>query len=534
MSAPTVAQFQREIGARLGRGDVSGAAQAAASCREAWPADRTGWLFGSIAALLEDRKDTALALIERRLAAHADDIECLLQRAECLLALGRGAEALASADAAAASASTPGTLDAVGDFLTHAGEHRRSLAVYDRALVASPDDPTLRAKRADVHRFLGNFELAAGDFEAALATLPGSPQALKGLVELRRQTPERNAVPALMAALATVPADSAEAALLHFGLAKSHEDLGDSAATWRHLSAANRIERGRIQYDSATDRAVIDRVIAAFPHIEAPGPDTTGERPVFIVGLPRTGTTLIDRIIGSHSQVHSAGELSAMSEAVDAVLRRATPAGTEFAPTEDGLTAALRGIDGAQLAAEYLARARGRRGERPRFTDKLPANFLHCALILRAFPNAHIVHVTRHPLATCLAIFSTRFDGTYPFAYDLGEIAEFYIAYHRLMAHWRRVLPERILDVAYEDVVTAFEPTTRRLLDHLGLPFEAACLEFHLNPAPVITKSAVQVRQPLYDTSLDRWQRYASELAPLRARLEAAGIPISAIARLNS
>ena len=173
-----------------------------------------------------------------------------------------------------------------------------------------------------------------------------------------------------------------------------------------------------------------------------------------------------------------------------------------------------------------MARAQAQRGGRPRFTDKLPANFLHCALILRAFPNAHIVHLTRHPLATCFAIFATRFDGTYPFAYDLGEIGEFYVAYRRLMAHWHRVLPGRILDVAYEDVVTELEPTTRRLLENLGLPFEPACLEFHSNPAPVRTKSAVQVRQPLYQSSLHRWQHHAGELSPLRARLEAAGIPI--------
>ena len=527
MSSPTLPDLRHEIGARMGRGDVSGAAAAAAECRAAWPADRAGWLFGSIAALLEDKKEIALALIEERLAADSDDIECLLQKAECLLALGRRAESLASADAASAHARDPRALDAVGDFMTHAGEHRRSLDVYDRAVAAAPGDPTIRAKRADAHRFLGNFDLAAGDFEAVLALLPAAPQALKGLVELRRQTPERNAIPALTAALAAVPAASADAAMLHFGLAKCHEDLDDHAASWRHLNAGNRIERGRIQYDSATDCAVIDRMMAAFPGIEARRPDTTAERPIFIVGLPRTGTTLIDRIIGNHSQVHSAGELTAMTEAVDVALQRASlERAFAASPGEDGLTAAFRGLDGRQIAEEYLARARARRGERPRFTDKLPTNFFHCALILRAFPNAHIVHLTRHPLATCLAVYRTRFDGTYPFAYDLAEIGEFYIAYHRLMAHWHRVLPERILDVAYEDVVTEFEPTVRRLLDSLELPFEAACLEFHLNSAPVNTKSAVQVRQPLYESSLRRWQHYAGELAPLRARLEAAGIPI--------
>ena len=173
------------------------------------------------------------------------------------------------------------------------------------------------------------------------------------------------------------------------------------------------------------------------------------------MGLPRTGTTLIDRIIGNHSEVHSAGELTAMTEAVDprSSALRSNAAFIGLAG-EDGLTAAFRGLDGRQIAEEYLARSHARRGERPRFTDKLPTNFFYCALILRAFPNAHIVHLTRHPLATCLAVYRHPIRWNLPVRLRLGEIGEFYIAYHRLMAHWHRVLPERILDVAYEDVVT--------------------------------------------------------------------------------
>jgi hypothetical protein len=134
------------------------------------------------------------------------------------------------------------------------------------------------------------------------------------------------------------------------------------------------------------------------------------------------------------------------------------------------------------------------------------------------------VHLTRHPMAACYALFKTHFDGTYPFSYGLEDLADFYIGYRRLMSHWHQILPGLILDVAYEDVVTRQESTTRRLLERLDLPFEPACLDFHLNPAAVATASSVQVRQPLYDTSLEQWRHYATELAPLRDRLEAAGI----------
>ena len=522
MSSPSLTQFQYEIGACMGRGDLAGAAQAAAGCRAAWPSDRTGWLLGSIAALLEEKKELAFALIEQRLATDPADVQCLLQKAECLLALGARAPALAAAHAAARSAVEIPALDAVGEFFAHAADHRAALEIYDRAVAAAPQDPTLRAKRGDVHRSLGNIDRAASDYEAVLLIAPSAPEALKGLVELRRQSIEHNSIAALEAALASAPARSTHAAILHFGLAKSRQDLRDHAASWRHLSAGNAIERAQIQYEPALDRAVIEQIIAAFPGPEAARLDTTGESPIFIVGLPRCGSTLVDRIIGSHSEVHSAGEITALPEAIDSAVERAGPR----SPGASAYIAAQRDLDAKIIADEYLARARTQRGERARFTDKLLTNFLYCALILRAFPRARIVHLSRHPLAACYAIYRTRFNGTYPFAYDLSEIAEFYVGYRRLMAHWHQVLPQRIFDLTYEEIVTGLEPATRRLLDYLDLPFEAGCLEFQRNPAPVTTLSSAQVRQPLYDSGLHMWQHYATQLAPLRARLETAGIPI--------
>jgi len=192
-----------------------------------------------------------------------------------------------------------------------------------------------------------------------------------------------------------------------------------------------------------------------------------------------------------------------------------------------GYASMLGSVDAGLVAGEYLERARARRGTRPRFSDKQVINFFYCPLIFRAFPQARIVHLTRHPLAACYAIYKARFGAnTYPFAYNLVELGDFYIGYRKLMAHWHRILPGRIFDLAYEDVVTAQEPTTRRLLDYVGLPFEEACLQFHLNPASTATSSAVQVRQPLYDSSLQQWRHYEAELAPLRKQLEAAGIPV--------
>src|SRR5258708_27435034 len=504
MATPSLSDFQFEIGARMARGDWTAATGAGAGCRAAWPADPAGWLLGSIAALFADKKEMALALMEERLATDSTDVQCQLQKAECLLALGRRAGALSSADEAAVHAVNDAVaLDAIGTFLVYAAEHSRALEIYDQAVDAGPKNVSILGKRAEVHRFLGHFDLSTRAQEAVLGLSPSNPDALRGLAELRQQTPDRNSVAAMEAALAAAPAESEDITTLHYGLAKSYEDLSEYAASWRHLSAANKLQRARYRYDPAHERAVIDRIIAGFPNVEPPAPDTTGEQPIFIVGLPRTGTTLVERILGSHSQVHAAGELGALSEAIGAVVDQKSPVLTEGWL---GYAAALGDLDGESIALEYLARSRSRRGDKPRVSDKQTANFFYCALILRAFPNARIVHLRRHPLAACYAIYKTRFYGSFTFGNDLADLGDFYVDYRRLMAHWHRILPGRILNLAYEAAVTSLAPATRRLLHHLWLPFEAARVGFHRKPAPTLTASSLQVPKPLYHPPLHHCQ----------------------------
>jgi tetratricopeptide (TPR) repeat protein len=523
MHEQTLAALQGEIASHLSRGDFAAATATAATCRQYWPANAAGWLLGSFAALFDQRKQEALALVDEFLAVNPGHFECLLQRTECLFSLGRRDEALAAAAGAAkVAAANPAALDAVGETLVNTGEHAGARALYDRALAIAPRDVTILGKRAMLNVFLGDFAAAAADYDKVLELSPSDANALKGRAELERQTADRNSIDAMNAALARFAADSPEAATLHFALAKSYEDLGDHEANWRHLTIANRLDRRRVSYDRAQDAATIERIIEGFRWMQETPADPGGESPIFILGLPRTGTTLTDRILSSHSQVSSAGEPPALADAITAAVERRAPPGTL---DWIGFAAALPDLDGPSIAADYLLRVKARRGDRPRFTDKQPANFFYCGLIFRAFPNARIVHVTRHPLAACYAIYKARFrERAYAFSYDLDELAAFYVAYRRLMSHWHAVLPGRILDVAYEDIVTALEPTTQRLLDYAGLPFEAACLDFHLNPSSTGTASAVQVRRPLYESSLQEWRHYETQLAPVKARLHAAGI----------
>lgn len=525
MATLTATEFEYEIGARMARSDFAGAAASAAACRAAWPRNSAGWLLGSFAELCGGNRETALTLIEHCVAADPDNVQFLLQEAECLMSLGRRRESLGAAMAAANSGrANLAALDIVGQFLVNARETHEAVTIYDRAVAAAPRDVGMLFKRSTAHRLLGNSELAARDLEAVLTLSPFDAEALKALADLKEQSKDDNLIGTLNAGLSAAAPESVEAEAFHFALAKSYEDIGEYPTSWHHLVLANNLERGRSSYDRATDQAVIEQFITDFAEVEVMRPDLTGAQPIFIVGLPRTGTTLVERITGSHSQVHSAGELPALSQAIASALSRK---GLRPALDWRAFAASLGQLDGEWIARDYLTLSTAQRGERPRFSDKQPTNFFYCALILRAFPHARVVHLTRRPLAACYAIYRTRFDAGFPFSYDLDELGDFFIGYRRLMAHWHRVLPGRILDVAYEDLVTKQEPTTRRLLEYLDLPFEQACLDFHLNPAPMTTTaSSAQVRQPVYDSSLEHWRHFATQLAPLRARLEAAGIDV--------
>ncbi len=467
---------------------------------------------------------SALQLCDECLAKNPAEFGAHLQRAECLFALRRRDEAIAAAEAAAAlTPEDPGALDAVATFLVFAADQKRALRYLDAAVQRAPKARDIRVRRAMVRRYVGDFSGADADYAAILADNPTDAEVLKARGELRTEPATNETIAQLEASLAQDATKDEDRIGLYFALAKACEDTGDYPASWRHLRAGNNLKRAGLSYRAANDTDMVERIMAGFPAALAPAVSSQLESPIFIVGLPRTGTTLIDRTLGSHSEVHSAGELGALTEAITEALSRIRPtAELSLAEFADLLPSA----DHELIAEEYLARARPWRGQKARFTDKQPPNFYYCGLIRRAFPGARIVHVTRHPLAAAHAIYKTLFNNAYPFSYDLNEIADFMIGYRKLMAHWHSVMPGQILDVAYEDMVTDQEATTRRLLDFCGLEFEAQCLDFHRNPASVMTASSVQVRQPLYESSLHRWREFSAELQPVRERLNLAGIAV--------
>jgi hypothetical protein len=309
---------------------------------------------------------------------------------------------------------------------------------------------------------------------------------------------------------------------LRYALAKEYEDLEQYEQSFQHLRHGATLRRRHMRYDVATDLATVDWIIDAFATTPSdPAPNTCDDAPIFIVGLPRSGSTLVDRILGSHSQLHSAGELKCLALAIVDAVRRQTP-GAQLSRRE--LVARSASLDFTVLGRDYLDRVRAAGVDAPRFTDKMPLNYLYCGLIVRALPHAKIVHVCRDPMAACYAIYKTLFEDGYPYSYDLAELGQYYLGYRRLMAHWQANLPAAIYTLNYEELVADQLGQTRKLLQFCGLEWQDACAHFHENAAPSTTASAAQVRQPIYDSSISQWRHYQQQLAPLSSRLQAAGL----------
>ena len=266
-------------------------------------------------------------------------------------------------------------------------------------------------------------------------------------------------------------------------------------------------------FRSATATAGFDAVSSA------PGPG-----PIFILGLPRSGSTLVERILGRHSKVQAAGELQAMALAIVEAVRQRTGAAQM---SRRGLIEQSSQLDFGALGRDYLSRARAAGALGECFTDKMPLNFLYCGLIRRALPQARIVHVRRHPMAACYAIYKTLFEDAYPFSYDLSELGRYYLAYRRLMQHWTAAMPGRIHELHYESMIADQLGETRRLLDFCGLDWEDACARFHENPDPSTTASAAQVRRPIYDSSVEQWRHYGDQLSELHRLLAEGGIDVA-------
>jgi len=416
--------------------------------------------------------------------------------------------------------------DTLGWVYSRCGDHAQAVQHFQAAIARAPGNPQFQFNLAAALKFNGDFDAAETAYERAIAARPDFYQAHWALANLRKQTREMNHVTRLEQLLAdALPTADAELYLRH-ALAKELEDLDDTAGAFANWAAGNARKKAKLAYQPGEDEALFDALMESFsPQVCANPPSgEASAEPIFIVGMPRTGTTLVERIVSSHSVVYGAGELQNFG----LELKRAS--GSRSARVLDP-EVVQRGLkaDPAALGRAYVDSTRPRTSHTAFFTDKTPLNFLLVGFILRALPNAKIVCLRRNPLDTCLSnfrqLFATGFS-YYNYAYDIEDTARYYLLFDRLMSHWDKVLPGRVLRVDYDALVADQEEQTRRLLDHLGLTWEPACLEFQRHEAPVATASAVQVREPIYRSAAGRWRRYAQQLEPARRILTAAGVQV--------
>nr|WP_156256655.1 tetratricopeptide repeat-containing sulfotransferase family protein [Sandarakinorhabdus oryzae] len=473
----------------------------------------------------QGRVSAGLAQVEAAIALHAT-AEYQAQRARLLMMLRRDGEARDAALAASALGPDDAlTFDTIGNVHARLGDHQTALASFEAAVARDGRNIEFRYNLAMALGFLGRVADAAAQHEAILAMAPANGRVHYALSGLAKATADNNNVVRLEAVLARQPGPD-DALRIRYALAKEYEELGDAARAFAHLDAANRAHKARIGYDFASDAAIFDAIEAAFrqPGYFS-GASTVEDAPIFVIGMPRTGTTLVDRILSSHPDVHSAGELQAMPLAVKLL------SGTRSRLVTDPETIAAAGdLSPAAVGADYMARAnQHRRRADGRFIDKLPANFLYVGHIARALPNARIVCLRRHPMDTVWSNYKNLFATTstyYAYSHDLLDTARYYVRFDRLMRFWEEQLPGRVLQLQYEELVADQETQSRRLFAHCGLNWTDAALEFHTNAAAVATPSAAQVRRPMYRDSVARWRAHEAALAPVAALLAEAGIAI--------
>jgi Flp pilus assembly protein TadD len=409
---------------------------------------------------------------------------------------------------------------ALGAALLDAGRAEEARLAHERALALDPALAEAHNNLGLVYSDLGDFDAAVAAFRAAVARDPGLTIAYVNLTKSRRFDPEQDGddverMQALLREPGTTPQQRID---LHFALGKVHDDASRHDEAFEHYRRGNALKRETLAFDREVRHAWTDRLAAAFSAAffdreRAPG--NASELPVLIVGMPRSGTTLVEQIVASHPDAAGAGELPDLD-------RAAVNLASQL-PGESAYPECVRALDAPAaegVASAYLDALRARGPRARRVTDKMPVNYQHLGLVARVLPGARVVHLRRSPVDVCLSIYFRHFTQGHAYANDLEDVAWEYREYRRLMAHWRSALPLEMLELEYEDLVADQEAQTRRLLEYLGLTFDERCLRFHETRRAVHTASNWQVRQPLYDRSRERWRRYERHLGPLLHALE--------------
>jgi tetratricopeptide (TPR) repeat protein len=469
--------------------------------------------------------EAAFELLERAVQARPKDPAILNNYGNALSLVRRFEDAITYLERALAI--NPAMSDSwlnLGRTLNLAGQGARALKCFERLLAMKPDAHGAKSGLARAYMGLGRTEDAE---RAARELIAAAPESSSGYVSLsnarkfKKDDPEINEVERLIEAKGTA---SRELRGLYFAAAKMCDDVGRYADAYRYYNLANIAAGGR--YDAKqleANYAELRRTYTKKFFEEHKGQGSDSERPVFIVGMPRSGTTLTETIIGAHPQAFPAGELE--------TIKRCEREMSSLVFKDEGVQKNARTLSwvGVEILAQRYLDAidqKARNASAIRVTDKMPHNFQAVGFIATLFPNARIIHIRRNPMDTCLSIWQQNFNDAHTYARNLADLGHHYAHYLKLMEHWREVLPGRMLEIDYEDLVENQEEMTRKLVDHVGLPWDDACLRPQDVQRTVLTASVWQVRQPVYKRSAGRWKNYGDLLKPLQDALSANGCRI--------
>lgn len=401
----------------------------------------------------------------------------------------------------------------LANVLRRVGRIDEAITHYNKALSLAPDYAESHYDLGIAHEVLGDRAAAEASLRKALEVDPRCSKAWRALANLQKNNLCDADLATIDMELESKEATDEQRTHLEFAAGKCREDRREYGKSFEHLERGNALRRASVSYNLERDQTVFDNIrrvtdAAFFDRWSGVGSDDA--TPIFIVGMPRSGTTLAEQILASHHSVFGGGELATLYTALASqfTLRHGFDysAGIEAATADE-----LRAV-----ARQYLDSIRALGGEARRVTDKLPTNFLNLGLISVLFPKATIIHCTRDPRDTCFSIYKHYFSASgHDYAYDLEELGTYYNLYRSLMSHWAKVLPISIHELNYEAIVTDVEVSTRALLEACALPWDAACLDFHQTRRPVATISSDQVRRPIYSDSVAAWRRHEEKLAPL-------------------
>jgi tetratricopeptide (TPR) repeat protein len=397
--------------------------------------------------------------------------------------------------------------------LEEEGDIEEAVELFKEVLDKIPGHQGALNNLGNLLKTLGRMEEAKDYYNRAIEKNPAAASAYYNLSRAKKGVGDEEEIRVMEEMLDKPETGRDQKVSLHFALGKHYDDIGQFETAFHHFEQGNILDERGEPFNAAVHSAVVDRLINVFrPSFlqQRAGVGSESELPIFILGMPRSGTTLVEQILATHPDVYGAGELKYVGDLVASLCKAV---GGNYPDSMYNLDA----VSAVGLAEQYLRKIKLLAGKQKyrRITDKMPGNFMHIGLIASLFPKARIVHCVREPLDVCLSCYSQYFTAVMPFAKSLTSLGQYWRDYARIMEHWHAAMPGRIFEVRYSDMIGDQEGTSRKLLEHCGLTWDDACLEFHKTERQVKTASTWQVRQPIYTSSLDRWRNYEKFLDPL-------------------